>query len=92
MKGQDQDSCRIVCVQPGTLTLTRPEGEEVLEYFLVGDDPADDSHQHQHGGNANNPSCQHARQAVELKMKAIKKAATTGFAHGDGLAARRIQG
>ncbi len=86
MKRQRQHRRGVVAVQPGTLALAGPEGEEVLEDFLVGDHPADDRHQHEHGGHADQPACPDTRHPVQLKVKAIEKVAATAGARRQQLA------
>ncbi len=78
---QRQHRQRVVAVQPGALALAAAEGEEVGEDLLVGDDPADDRHQHQHGTGTDEPARPQHRYVVQIEMQAIEEVATACLAH-----------
>jgi hypothetical protein len=82
---------RIVRVQPRALPPAPAEGEEVEEDLLVGDDAADDRHQHEHRGRAGQPAPPQHRHVVELEVIAVEELAAECRARGELLACRRIE-
>ncbi|KAG1437523.1 hypothetical protein G6F57_020213 [Rhizopus arrhizus] len=72
---------RVVAVQPGTLAFAAAEGEEVGEDLLVGDDTADDRHQHQHGTGTDEPARPQHRHVVQIEMQAVEEIAAACFAY-----------
>ena len=90
MERQYQHTGGVMRVQPGTLALGRAEGEKILEEFFVNDDAADKCDEHAHGGQANHPDADIARQ-VEGEMEAKKEPATRCLADVKRGAAFRIQ-
>ncbi|MCY1183598.1 hypothetical protein D9M73_242330 [compost metagenome] len=61
MERQADHAEHVVRVEPGPLPRRlRPQGEEVLEYPPVHDDPADQRHQHEHAGDTDDVQADHA--------------------------------
>ncbi|MNE98722.1 hypothetical protein D3C80_1972840 [compost metagenome] len=77
-------------IEPGALALARAEGEELLEDFLVSDDPGDQRHQHQHGCRRRQPTTPRVRH-LQLKVEAIEEVPAAGIPGLDPFTGQRIE-
>lgn len=89
MERQPHHAEQVVGVEPGSLAIgVGPQGEEILEDAPVDDDAADQRHQHEHAGDADDVESGHA--GVEVVVQGEPEAAAQGFRQG--LPGHRIEG